>query len=244
MRSLSASQVLQVWERGQRGSVNQALALLSTILPERSASELASLSLGARDALLLRLRESTLGPDLKAYTACTRCGATLDFTVSVSDVLVAGAAPPREEAFTTTEGFEIRFRPADSRDLEMAARADSVEAAHALLVRRVVLEARHGGARIDPANLPETALAELAERLEARDPQAEVPLALFCSLCKNEWHALLDIGSFFWSEVTALAERLLNEVHTLARYYGWSETEILALSPVRRQYYLDLVPAT
>ncbi|HEX2516118.1 MAG TPA: phage baseplate protein, partial [Chloroflexota bacterium] len=39
------------------------------------------------------------------------------------------------------------------------------------------------------------------------------------------------------------ARRLLREVHTLARAYGWREAEILALPGRRRQTYLDLVGA-
>jgi hypothetical protein len=37
------------------------------------------------------------------------------------------------------------------------------------------------------------------------------------------------------------AERCLDQVHTLARAYGWSEAQILALSPVRRACYLGRV---
>ena len=37
--------------------------------------------------------------------------------------------------------------------------------------------------------------------------------------------------------------RILREVHTLAAAYGWSEAEILALSPARRRVYLELAAA-
>jgi hypothetical protein len=52
---------------------------------------------------------------------------------------------------------------------------------------------------------------------------------------------LFDIVSFFWTELSAQAKRLLREVHTLARGYGWREADILAMSARRRQLYLDLV---
>ncbi len=39
------------------------------------------------------------------------------------------------------------------------------------------------------------------------------------------------------------AERLLREVHTLARAYGWSEGAILELGSARRERYLELVRA-
>src|SRR5690349_2264975 len=243
MRPLSASAVLQVWEQGQRGhSVNKALALLAAALPERSLAELADYSLGERDAILLQLRERTLGPNLKGYTACPKCSVTLDFTISVRDVLVARSRVSPEGVLTTDDSYEVRFRPVTSRDLEAISRAADVDAARELLLRRVVRRALHAGAPVDPRALPDSVVQTLSERLETHDPQAEIPLAMACAACKHEWLALFEIGTFFWAEVNALAERLLNEIHVLAHYYGWSEKEILSLSAVRRQYYLDLVP--
>jgi hypothetical protein len=47
--------------------------------------------------------------------------------------------------------------------------------------------------------------------------------------------------SFFWQELDDWADRVLRDVHELASAYGWPENEILALSPRRRQCYLDLI---
>ena len=47
--------------------------------------------------------------------------------------------------------------------------------------------------------------------------------------------------SYLWHEVDAWALRLLRDVHRLARAYSWREADILALSPSRRQCYLDLL---
>jgi hypothetical protein len=49
--------------------------------------------------------------------------------------------------------------------------------------------------------------------------------------------------SFFWNEIEAWACRVLHDVHTLAGAYGWSEREVLRLSPTRRQMYLEMVSA-
>jgi hypothetical protein len=73
------------------------------------------------------------------------------------------------------------------------------------------------------------------------DPQADVQLALSCPDCGHSWLAAFDIVSYFWSEVNSWAQRLLGEVHTLASFYGWSERDILAMSPVRRHIYLDMI---
>jgi hypothetical protein len=36
------------------------------------------------------------------------------------------------------------------------------------------------------------------------------------------------------------AERLLLDIDTLARNYGWSESEVIALSPTRRAAYVQM----
>jgi hypothetical protein len=41
--------------------------------------------------------------------------------------------------------------------------------------------------------------------------------------------------------VAARAQRLLMEVHLLARAYSWRESDILAMSPARRNAYLQQV---
>lgn len=73
------------------------------------------------------------------------------------------------------------------------------------------------------------------------DPQADVRLAIACPSCGHQWQGIFDIVTFFWSEIESWASRILHEVHLLALAYGWHEREILALSPRRRQFYLDMV---
>ena len=71
--------------------------------------------------------------------------------------------------------------------------------------------------------------------MSGADPMADIHLALNCPSCEHKWEAPFDIVAFLWREISAAARRLLREVHTLASAYGWTETEILALSPARRR---------
>ena len=87
--------------------------------------------------------------------------------------------------------------------------------------------------------LPETVITVLAKYMVECDPQAEVQLDLSCPACGYCWKMMFDIVSFFWSEICAQARRLLREVHTLARAYGWREADILSLSTARRHFYLE-----
>jgi hypothetical protein len=46
-----------------------------------------------------------------------------------------------------------------------------------------------------------------------------------------------------WMRLQLAAERLLLDVDALARAYGWSEAQVLALPPLRRAAYLQMVGA-
>ncbi len=86
-------------------------------------------------------------------------------------------------------------------------------------------------------------MEEIEAFLAKTDPQAETLIDLTCPACGHGWTVALDIGSFLWTRWNALAKRLLREVHVLARAYGWREPDILALSWIRRQAYLEMASA-
>jgi hypothetical protein len=90
------------------------------------------------------------------------------------------------------------------------------------------------------AEVPDQILDAVEQRMAQLDPQAEVCLDLSCPECDHRWQMNFDIANFVWSQVVATARRVLREVDLLARTYGWSEDHVLALSPFRRQAYLDL----
>ncbi len=94
------------------------------------------------------------------------------------------------------------------------------------------------GGELDPA-LEDAVAARLAEA----DPGARIDLAVDCPGCGAAWSAPFDIVSFLWAEVDACARRLVGDVHALASAYGWTEDDVLALSPARREAYLELVGA-
>ena len=112
-----------------------------------------------------------------------------------------------------------------------------------LLVQRCVLQARSNrdGSDLAIETLPETLITALATHMDTCDPLATIDIPLECPACNHEWQIIFDIVSFFWTEIIALAKRLLREVHTLASLYGWREADILAMSSVRRQFYLEMV---
>ena len=62
-----------------------------------------------------------------------------------------------------------------------------------------------------------------------------------CAACGANFQSDLDVAAFVWTEVEAHARRVLLDVDILARAYGWTEGDVLALSEARRAAYLRLV---
>ncbi len=223
MRSLSAEGLIEVWERGAHRP-----------LPDRA------------DAGLFAVRDRSLGPDLRGRTECPVCNSRLEFTLPIRDVYTPeGEAPPPLEGTLAHDGWSVRYRLLTAGDLVAATAGNRRDVASVRfeLLRRAILEASLEGEPV-PAHevldrMPEALVEALGERMMADDPQAEVELRLTCARCGHGWSSYLDICHFFWTETAAQSERLLGEVHTLARAYGWPQSEILAMSPARRQAYLE-----
>jgi len=233
------------------------LALLAAAAetdPEADLNSLAQLPLGERDRRLFQLRSHTLGPELSCQGACPACGEQLEISVSTHELLQEAASSPAEKGRAAKEGtdvfenevfqhgdLQLRFRLPTSEDLLAAEAAPDGEEAQRLLVSRCVLEARRQDQELNPEDLTEEDLAALGEHLSALDPLAETLFALTCEACGHGWSQPLEIGEVFLEEIQVLARRLLQEVSWLARGYGWSEDEILRLTPARRRAYLEML---
>jgi len=240
MRALGAAELLDVWERGLRQPpARRAVALLEAACPDLRPGEAAALPVGRRDACLLDLRELLLGPDVTIVADCPNCGEQLDSTFRATDIR-AEATPVEPTQTIEADAYRIAFRLPASDDLLALSRAPDRADARRMLIDRCILRADRSGAPADVASLPESVIAAVAAGMTAADPQADVELALSCPACAHAWHSAFDVAGFFWQEIHAWAKFTLRSVHTLARAYGWREAEVLALSPTRRQIYLEL----
>jgi len=246
MRAFSASDVLQIWEWGQgRSPVHQALLMLAVAYPDRTPEQLASLSIGQRDAHLLALRSQTFGAKMQAVATCPHCAEALEFDLTVDDLCVTPPLPLLEatepERFSWQQGdYQLTFRLPTSADLLAIATVPAAEAP-AQLLQRCIDRAKCGEAEIAVTQLPEAIADAIGQHISSHDPQAEIKLNLTCPVCSHQWTQVFDIISFFWRELAVKAQRLLQEVHVLASVYGWHEADILAMSPLRRQAYLTQI---
>lgn len=248
MQGLSAADLLTVWEQGRhRNSGERALVILAAACPETPVEELAGITVGRRDAMLLEARERTFGRELAARAECPACAEALEFSLLAPALRSEDSLAPREAgAVLSWSGpmsdedprqGTVSFRCPTAGDLAIVGDAATPEEAEEALLALCILEA--SGALT--SGLPADVAAAIAARMAAADPQAEVLLDLSCPACGHAWQTVFDIVSFFWTELAVQARRLLLEVDALARAYGWPEADILALSPFRRQAYLQLV---
>jgi uncharacterized protein (UPF0212 family) len=241
MKALSAQELLDVWENGlDQRPIQKALTLLIAAYPETSPESLARLSIGQRDSLLLDLRERIFGQQLIGISICQSCGEKVELAFSTNEIRVANEVEALEESTISSDGYEVHFRLPNSYDLVDLDATDELLKSRDKLLERAILSANFGAEKKPFEDLPESVKDEVVRQMEVLDPQADIQMAISCPSCGNQWEAVLDIVSFFWSEINAWACRILREVHTLALAYGWQESEILAMSPIRRQIYLEM----
>ncbi len=247
MEAMNAEALLRVWEEtGGAHMVRRALALLDAAWPELGLQNWARAPIGERDGCLLQLREALFGKQLQTVSCCPRCGERIESEFTTQDIRTQPPAlpAPRTPLRLQEQGHDISYRLPNSEDLLLACDdAGVADGVAATLLRRCVIEARCGGLPLDAAALPAGVVQKLAGEMEQRDPGAEIRMALTCPACNQAWSASFDIVSYLWGEIEDWAQRLLADVHTLAGSYNWSERDILALSPARRQFYLDMVRA-
>ena len=251
MRSITAAELLNVWEDGDSyTSTRRALLLLAAMYPGARQDELASLSVGRRDAELLRLREALWGRRMAAIAGFPACRERMELTLDIRDLLaMAGGADGTEVGETSLAGeislthgdCSVVFRIPTTEDVIAAEDAEDVDAGRSLILQRCLLSVKQAGAPVNILQLPAEVVTGIAESMAQADPLADIQLKIDCPSCQHRWRAAFDIVSFLWTEIEAWARRILFEVHTLARAYGWREAEILALSATRRQFYLEMV---
>jgi len=248
-RTLTQSELLSMWERGEgQRPARRALALLSGAAPDSTAAELAAMLVGRRDATLLALREQLFGSAFTGVTSCPACGEEMELAFGIDEVrrerVAESSSRQVVEGFVEqiVEGdYRIEFRVPSSEDLLAIEEVGDLDVARARLFERCVTRATLGGDAIAPAGLPQHVVDLIAARMGAADPQADVQIDVDCPSCGHAWREPFDIATFLWSELAVLARRLVGEVHELASAYGWSEEQILGLSPARRSAYLEMV---
>lgn len=232
--------MLEAWEEArERDSLERPLALLAAAY-DLPRDQVAELPIGRRDQLLLELREWAFGTPMECESICPGCGERIEFAID-ADAIRLPASSGVERATLSVDAYEIVARPLNSLDLLRSESGLDLQSARQSLLRVCIEFARREGIETDPAALPESIADAVEARLAELDPQADIQLAVSCPACGHEALTCFDIAGFLWQELCNWSRRTMEEIHSLALAYGWSEADILALPPARRAYYLERV---
>ena len=238
--TLEQAALLDLWEENATaGGVSKALALLAVAHPEAPRHELANFPIGQRDGDLLDLYEQLFGKHIQCTADCANCGRTIETTFGSAEVRLP---PSSSSRFSVRfRGITVEARLPDSLDLAMVEDARDSRQAWRALVERCIVAARRRGKPVPASDLPDELLEALDVAAADADPQADIVLNMTCPDCGFQAQLSFDIANQTWAKLDHWARSMFAAVDLIAARYGWSEAEILALRPARRQSYLDII---
>jgi hypothetical protein len=137
--------------------------------------------------------------------------------------------------------WTMDFRAPNLGDLATAAVVRDSAAFRSQLLSRCVRARRADHRSVDARELPPSAVDQVIAAMSATDPEADLGLDLACPECGHRWTETFDIVAYLWAELDDWAQRTLRDVHVFAMTYGWTESEVLALSPTRRAHYRAMI---
>lgn len=245
-RGSLAAQLLALWDEvAGLHPARRALAILHFTDPSATEEQVAELSVGEAEERMLALRRSAFGETFDALSRCPHCEELIELSFGSSDF------PPtisrRSRSVTQridSRGCVIEFRAPTLSDLATVSAQLDAEAAEIALIELCVTSVTSGNGKAASArSLPRETIDEVGAALEKADPLSCTRVRLTCPACSHEWSSLFDVSAYLWMELESWAKGILGEVHLLAGAYGWSEADILSLSPRRRSEYLEMVLA-
>ncbi|WP_392750695.1 hypothetical protein [Streptomyces sp. LN590] len=236
MTPTGPAELLATWEAGlAQHDSGRSLLLHRAARPGAGTDALQSMPIGEREADPFALRRALFGERMQVRVECAECGAAMEFDLDAT-LFGTRTRTPGGPLRVEEGGWTIEFRLPTVADLAAAGAVPDPDGARRLLLARCTVSAVRDGEAVSP----ERVQRQLAETAASADPASDVTLNVACPECGEAAPAELDITSYLWTELDTWARDLMLDVHLLATAYGWSEPEILALSPLRRRYYLEL----
>jgi hypothetical protein len=225
----AATRLIEAWDAGSRQNAVDRALTIAGCYTDLDRQRLAAMSIGERDALLLRIRRMMVGDRLAGLCACAMCGEQNEFDLD-ADALPEPSPPPDGLIAVKLGERTLHARLPNSFDLAAIADIPGEEEATRVLARRCV---------IDDEEVDDAMVTAIDSAMEAAEGIAGLEIGFTCATCVARNSAPFDIAGFLWIELCEQMQRLIADVELLAACYGWSEADILAMSDRRRTLYAE-----
>jgi len=196
------------------------------------------MSIGDRDRVVAELQRHCFGDRVSSVARCGSCDGSFEIEFSLSALIErqtdghppasAEARGPDDHGFYTVPAGG-RFRLVTAEDERALLGVPAEKAAEVLLSRCVPDRARAAGDQ------------ETEALVKALDPVLSLEIPAACAECGAAQRVDFDLPRFFLASLFRERPLLIQEVHWIAKAYGWSHAEILALPRAVRRAYAGLV---
>lgn len=222
---LRDADLIRIFEAGETGgAAAKADALLAALRPDLDSEARGQIGLGDRDRLFWAFKADRFsrGTQMLAKVKCDACdewnsldlGTGFDLPVKTSDKVCV---------FYAGQDWTLRL-PVQGDLAHVTSKG--------FPYHRLSAQA--------PWDEPDfRKAAEVA--IDAADPAIDVVIDVHCPDCGTTTPCAFDAVTFLWSDVEARALRVFSDIATLARAFGWSESETLGLTAHRRARYVEMV---
>ena len=166
---------------------------------------------------------------------CSACGAMSDLMFSIDAIprTAPGAGFPAVEIGTT---LGLRSFEAPNGDHEERFALRTAEDPRRVFAALCGLSEM---AEADAIRFDAEDLARIDTALEEMSPEIADRISVVCAVCGGHSEMVIDPLGFAFPSV----ESVLRDVHLIARAYGWTEEQILAMPIARRQAYVSMIRA-
>lgn len=188
---------------------------------------------GMRNRRHLSLHRQLIGSEMEAQATCPQCETQCEFKLPISAMLASPAPESGQLLEVEDAGKTYRFRLPTMGDIDALDPRTEPDQIGRLLAEACLED--------QGCELPDEVITRLNRLLDQADPLATPVFDVICSECNHAFLASVNLASYVAREFDLLVNRLLRDVHVLARAYGWSESEILAIPPSRRARYLSMI---
>ena len=217
---------------GQSDRPGLVTTLLASCSDRDDAAFWWSQPVGVRTAMLLRLVAVTERHDDISLAAGCSCGESFEFAVPLQ-ALPGGVADEHRLRVRLDDERTLTMRRPTGEDLRRWRDAKPASRTEAL---RVMLDSLVLAGIVMPGEE-----AAVSASISAMDPLVDFGVSCHCPVCGAPNEVAIDLEAMALERLARRQTALLHEVHRFASSYGWTESEVLAVPPLRRARYLKLI---